>query len=360
MSGSALKATRLSQSASSCPSPVREYAEVLLAHGGGGSLSAELVENTVLPRLASASTFEMLHDGATFDVPAGRLCFTTDSFVVRPLFFPGGDVGSLAVHGTVNDLAMCGGTPWLLSLSFIIEEGLAMKTFESVTDSISEAASSCGVQVVTGDTKVVERGKADGLYINTSGIGIVPIGVRISPRCVQEGDAVVLSGPIAEHGMAVMSRREGLEFESQIESDSAPVHEAVLAVLNSHSASVRCLRDPTRGGVASALVEIAETAGLGFRLEEERIPIEESVRAACEFLGIDPLHVASEGRFLLICAADRADAIVDVLRRQPQAEKARVVGHADRTPGNCVVLAGPIGGERVVDRFRGEQLPRIC
>ncbi len=343
----------------SCPVPVGERREILLGHGGGGTLGARLLEEVILPALPGDPAVEPLLDGATFPVAQGRLVITTDSFVVKPIVFPGGDIGSLSVHGTVNDIAMCGGRPRWMSLAFILEEGLLMEDLARVAASIGAAARACGVAIITGDTKVVERGKGDRIFINTTGIGIVPPGVDLSPRQVREGDAVILSGPIGLHGMAVMSRREGLEFQSEIRSDSAPLHRAVQAVLANPS-GVRCLRDPTRGGLSSTLNEIAETAGMGLRIREGAVRVPEDVRAACEILGLDPFYVANEGKLVLIADPSRAEDVLAVLRGVPETREAAVIGRAERTPGATVIVEGPFGGERILDRLSGEQLPRIC
>ncbi|MBI4604866.1 MAG: hydrogenase expression/formation protein HypE, partial [Planctomycetes bacterium] len=336
----------------SCPAPLGAGGRVLLGHGGGGSLGARLLAETILPALPGDPAVEPMLDGATFAVGAGRLCMTTDSFVVQPIFFPGGDIGSLAVHGTVNDIAMCGGAPRYLSLAFILEEGFPIADLERVAASAGRAARACGVAVVTGDTKVVERGKGDGVFINTTGIGVVPPGVDPSPRRVREGDRVILSGPVGLHGMAVMGQREGFQFASEILSDSAPLHRAVQAVLE-RCPGVRCLRDPTRGGLASALDEIAEAAGLGFRIREDAVPVPPEVRAACEILGLDPLYVANEGKMVLVVdPADAADVLA-VLRELPETRGAVEIGRAARTPLHGVVVESALGGERILDRLSG-------
>jgi hydrogenase expression/formation protein HypE len=343
----------------SCPVPIARRPEILIGHGGGGTLGARLLEEVILPELPGDPSIEGLHDGATFAVEKGRLAMTTDSFVVKPLFFPGGDIGSLSVHGSVNDLAMCGARPLYLSLAFILEEGLPVEDLRRVAESIGHAARDCGVSVITGDTKVVERGKGDGVFINTTGIGAVPPGIQISPRRVRAGDAVILSGPIGLHGMAVMSRREGLEFESEIRSDSQPLHRPVAAVLEAFH-GVRCLRDPTRGGLSSTLNEIAELAGVGFRIREDAVPVPGDVRAACEILGLDPFYVANEGKMVLFIDPADAEGILEILRKFPETREAVAIGRAEATPGSCVVVESPLGGERILDRLSGEQLPRIC
>ena len=342
-----------------CPIPIEDYPTVQLAHGGGGRLSQMLIEKMFASAFANPA-LELLHDGAVLSVGGARLAFSTDSFVVRPLFFPGGDIGSLAVHGTVNDLAMCGATPLGLSAGYILEEGFPMGDLWRVTSSMKRAAEEAGVPVVTGDTKVVDKGKGDGIYINTSGVGLVPEGVEISPLRARPGDKVVLSGEIAVHGIAIMSVREGLEFETELQTDSAALHEMVAAILRAGGEKVHVLRDPTRGGVASALNEIAAGAGVGIRLEERAIPISEQVRGACEILGFDPLYVANEGKCLAIVAPEAADQTLEAMRSHPKGADAAIVGEVvDEHPGR-VYLRSRIGALRVVDMLSGEQLPRIC
>jgi hydrogenase expression/formation protein HypE len=284
---------------------------------------------------------------------------TTDSYVVRPLFFPGGDIGSMAVHGTVNDLAMSGARPLYLSVGFIIEEGLPMETLWRVVCSMRDAAQRCGVQIVTGDTKVVDKGKGDGLFINTTGIGVLEHSLAIDPRGVQPGDAVIVSGDLGRHGMAIMAVREGLQFDSTIESDSAPVHEPVLALLRA-GIEVHCLRDLTRGGLASALNEIAEAAGVRISVEQKPIPVREDVHAACEMLGLDPLHVANEGRFVAFVAAQDAERALELLRQYAVSESSAVIGRVAEKSSPIVTLKSAIGASRILDMPSGEQLPRIC
>jgi hydrogenase expression/formation protein HypE len=301
-----------------------------------------------------------LHDGAVLDVGGARLAFSTDSFVVNPLFFPGGDIGSLAVHGTVNDLAMCGARPIGLSAGLILEEGLPMEQLWRVVQSMQGAAQAVGVPVVTGDTKVVDRGKGDGVFINTAGIGLIPQGADIAPTRARPGDLVLINGPIAAHGIAIMSVREGLEFETEVASDSAPLHELVAAMLDVAGAHIHVLRDPTRGGVASALNEIAQAARVGIRLEEARIPIDDEVRGACEILGFDPLYVANEGKCLAIVAREVGDMVLAALRAHPLGRVAAIVGEVVGEHPGKVTMRSRIGGLRVVDMLSGEQLPRIC
>jgi hydrogenase expression/formation protein HypE len=342
-----------------CPVPIADYPNVLLAHGGGGRLTQMLIEKMFVKAFGNPA-LEVLHDGALLQVCESRLAFSTDSFVVRPLFFPGGDIGSLAVHGTVNDLAMCGAEPVALSVGLILEEGLPMEDLWRVVQSMREAALGVGVPIVTGDTKVVDRGKGDGVFINTSGIGLVSPGIDIAPRRARPGDRVLINGPIAQHGVAIMSVREGLEFQSGIRSDSAPLHDLVARILGAAGTGVHVLRDPTRGGVASALNEIASSARVGIALEESRIPIDEDVRGACEILGLDPLYVANEGKCLMIVSADTAEAALRAARAHPLGERAAIIGEVVEEHAGTVTLRSRVGGSRVVDMLTGEQLPRIC
>lgn len=342
-----------------CPIPISDYPNVLLAHGGGGSLSQMLIEDMF------ASTFsnewlDPLHDGAVIDVTGGRMAVSTDSFVISPLFFPGGDIGSLAVHGTVNDVAMCGARPAAITVGMVIEEGLPMEDLWRIVSSIKAAADEAGVSVATGDTKVVDRGKGDGIFINTTGFGMIPERVDVRPDRIEPGDVVIVSGTIADHGIAIMSVREGLEFETALESDTASLNGLVDAILEAGGSGVHVLRDPTRGGVASATNEIAKAARLGIRLHEADIPMNDQVRAACEILGFDPLYVANEGKCIAIVAQDVADDVLAAMRSHPKGADATIIGEVvDDHPGK-VFLRSRIGGNRVVDMLSGEQLPRIC
>jgi hydrogenase expression/formation protein HypE len=342
----------------SCPLPRSNYKEIVLAHGSGGKLSQRLMQEVVLPQFRN-ELLEPLHDGALFSVGDARLAFSTDSYVVSPIFFPGGDIGKLAVHGTVNDLSMCGATPLHLSVGFILEEGLPLDDFRRVVASMREAADEAGVTLVTGDTKVVDRGKADRIFINTSGIGVVAKGVNIDPKRAKPGDKILLSGEIATHGIAIMSVREGLEFETEIASDSAPLNGLVQAMLATKQ-DIHVLRDPTRGGVTSALSEIAQAAGIGMVLDEARIPIHEAVKGACEILGLDPLYVANEGKLLAVVPANGADAVLAAMRSHPLGRKAAIIGEVTTDHAGFVLMKTRIGGSRVVDMLSGEQLPRIC
>ena len=341
----------------SCPLPLPEYQEIVLAHGSGGKLSQQLIRSMLFPEFQN-EFLNVAHDGAIITVNGTRLAFSTDSFVVNPIFFPGGDIGKLAIYGTVNDLAMCGARPLYLSTGFILEEGLPMQEFWAVVNSMRTAAATAGVDLVTGDTKVVDRGKADKIFINTSGIGIVPIGVNICPERARAGDKVIVSGEIAVHGIAIMSVREGLEFETEVSSDTAPLSDLVSVILG--VADIHVLRDPTRGGVTSALTEIAQSARVGIFLDEARIPISEEVKGACEILGLDPLYVANEGKLLAIVADDESAPVLSAMRGHPLGRNAAIIGIVtDEHPG-LVTMKTRIGGTRVVDMLSGEQLPRIC
>ena len=351
-----------------CPIPISDYPVITLAHGGGGRLTQMLIDRMFVPAFGAQPGGG--HDGAMLSLTAfaaagsapgeSRLAFSTDSFVVSPRFFPGGDIGSLAVHGTVNDLAMCGARPLALSVGFILEEGLPMDELWRVVRSLAQAAREAGVSVVTGDTKVVERGKGDGIYINTSGIGVIPPGIAISPDRARPGDLLLINGPIAQHGIAIMSVREGLSFETTIESDSASLHDLVAGVLAAAGEQVHVLRDPTRGGLSSTLNEIAVQAKVGIRLNETSIPIHEEVRGACEILGLDPLYVANEGKCLLIVAREAGDKVLAALKAHPLGREAALIGEVVADHPGRVVLRSRIGGQRIVDMLSGEQLPRIC
>jgi hydrogenase expression/formation protein HypE len=342
-----------------CPIPRSEYPQVTLAHGGGGRLTHALIERVFLAAFRNPA-LESLHDGAVLEVPAGRLALSTDSYVVSPLFFPGGDIGSLAVHGTVNDLAMCGAQPLALTAGFVLEEGLPMDDLWRIVRSMAQAAQEAGVSIVTGDTKVVDRGKGDGVFINTTGIGRVPEGVNIAPARARPGDRLLLSGRIADHGIAIMSVREGLSFETTIESDSAALNGLVGSLLEVLGERVHVLRDPTRGGVASATNEIAAAAQVGLRLEERAIPLAEQVRGACEILGLDPLYVANEGKCLAIVAPEAAEQALALLRAHPLGREAAIIGEVVADHPGRVMMRSRVGGMRIVDMLSGEQLPRIC
>ena len=318
----------------------------------------QLMEKMVLPQFRN-ELLEPLHDGAIFSINGARLAFSTDSYVVSPIFFPGGDIGKLAIHGTVNDLAMCGARPLYLSVGFILEEGTPMGDFWRVVQSMRQAADVAGVKLVTGDTKVVDRGKADRIFINTAGIGVLFEGVNIHPARAQAGDKIIISGSIAVHGIAIMSVREGLEFETEIASDTAPLNGLVEAMFAA-SKDIHVLRDPTRGGVTSALSEIAQSAKVGMLLDEARIPIDEDVKGACEILGLDPLYVANEGKLLAIVPPDDADKVLAAMRAHPLGKGAAIIGEVCTDHLGFVMMNTRVGGTRVVDMLSGEQLPRIC
>ncbi|MFZ0734835.1 MAG: hydrogenase expression/formation protein HypE [Candidatus Sulfotelmatobacter sp.] len=343
----------------SCPVPRVADDRIVLAHGGGGRLTHQLIEKIFMPAFSNAM-LEQRHDGAVLPINGTRLAFTTDSFVVRPLIFPGGNIGDLAVNGTVNDLAMCGARPLYLSAGFILEEGLEMETLRTIVSSMHDAAANANVKLVTGDTKVVDKGKGDGIFINTSGIGVIEANVKISisPASVQPGDVVIVSGDLGRHGIAILSVREGLEFESPILSDCANVWPPVEALLNA-GIDVHCLRDLTRGGLATTLNEIASDRNVCIKLDETSMPVNEVVQGACEILGLDPLYVANEGRFAVFVPAAQADAALEIMKKVPVSEGAVRVGKVEEGPG-IVVLQSRIGGNRVVDMLSGEQLPRIC
>jgi hydrogenase expression/formation protein HypE len=342
-----------------CPAPIAEVERVILGHGSGGQLSGALMRDLIAPALAAVSPGGPLNDAAVVEVAGARLAFTTDSFVVSPIAFPGGDIGELAVNGTINDLAMMGATPLALSLAYVIEEGLPFEELRAITASAARAAQRAGAPIVTGDTKVVGRGAADRLFVNTAGIGLVPDGVAPAADRAQPGDVVILSGPIGVHGVAIMSVREGLEFEVEIESDTQPLA-ALVAGLVAAVPDIHVLRDPTRGGLASALNEIAAASGVGITLDEPAIPIPGPVRAACEFLGLDPFHVANEGVCVAIVAPERAEAALAAMRARSDAAEAAVIGTVVAEHPGMVTIRTVVGSERIVDMLVGEQLPRIC
>lgn len=341
-----------------CPLPISAKKTVQLAHGGGGRLMQNLIRD-VFVRSFDNPLLAQMHDGATWSQSEGTLAFTTDSYVVKPLFFPGGDIGSLAVHGTVNDLAMCGARPLWLSAGFILEEGLEMETLQRVVDSMAQAAQDSGVSIVTGDTKVVDKGKGDGIFINTAGIGVVPPGVRIGHQQIMPGDAILVSGDLGSHGVAVLSVRESLSFTGDIASDSAPLHR-VVADLIADGIEIHCLRDLTRGGLASALNEISSAAGLKLSIDERTIPVHEEVQGACELLGLDPLYVANEGRFVSFVPEAQADRALEIMRGHGVAKEAVRVGVVNGRESSVVVLKTVLGTNRILDLLSGEQLPRIC
>jgi hydrogenase expression/formation protein HypE len=345
-------------SALSCPVPLRLKDRILLGHGSGGTLSAELVREVFLPAFSNP-ILDCLDDQAVVRVNGVRLAVTTDSFVVKPLFFRGGDIGSLAVHGTVNDLAMGGATPLFLTVAFILEEGLSMETLQRVVDSLASAAEAAGVRVITGDTKVVEKGSGDGLFINTTGIGVVPDGVCLSANRAKPGDRVILSGSIGEHGIAILAERTGLEFESPVGSDSAALHTLVADMLAA-APGIRCLRDPTRGGVSSTLNEIAQQSNVSIRIDERAIQVRPEVQGACELLGLDPLYVANEGKLIAIVDPADTEPLLEAMRRHPLGAGAEAIGVVDGGHPGMVTMRTVFGTTRVVDMLAGDQLPRIC
>jgi hydrogenase expression/formation protein HypE len=338
--------------------PIPHYPNIVLGHGGGGKLTQSLIDKIFAPVFANP-LLDVMHDGAVFEMGTQRLAYTTDSYVVRPLFFPGGDIGSLAVYGTVNDLAMCGARPLFLSAGLVLEEGLPMETLWRVALSMQAAAKETGVQIVTGDTKVVDKGKGDQIFINTSGIGLVEHDAAIAPDRIVPGDVVVLSGDVGRHGMAVMASREGLEFESTIESDSMPLANLVLDLLGA-GVTIHCMRDLTRGGLASALIEIATTANRHIEIDETAVTVHDGVRGACEILGLDPLYVANEGRFIAFAHPPDTDRVVAIMRAHPEGSDAGVIGHVMEDNRGLVTMRTAIGGNIILDMFSGEQLPRIC
>lgn len=338
-----------------CPIPLQQYPYILLAHGGGGKLMRQLIDKMFLPTFGSYNQVE--HDAATLQLQGNKIAFTTDSYVVNPLFFPGGDIGSMAIYGTVNDLAMAGARPLYLSVGFILEEGLPIQTLWEIILSMKQAADKAQVKIVTGDTKVVDKGKGDGIFINTSGIGIIEHNLTINPLSVQPGDAVIINGDLGRHGIAIMAVREGLEFETTIESDSAPIADVVLELLEA-GIEIHCLRDLTRGGLASTLNEIATAAKVEIEIQETAIPVLEEVKGACEILGFDPLYVANEGRFAVFVPEKDREKTLSIL--QTKIPEASLIGFVKTTSYPIVTLQSQIGAKRIIDMLSGEQLPRIC
>jgi len=349
----------------SCPIPIYEHKQIVIGHGSGGKLTADLIDKIFLPAFRNP-VLDKLDDQAVVTINGARLAFTTDSFVVTPIFFPGGDIGRLAVHGTVNDLAMSGARPLYLSAAFILEEGLPVDDLRRIVESMRAAAADAGVQFVTGDTKVVDRGKGDQIFITTTGIGVIDASINISADRARPGDAIILSGYIGDHGMAIMSQREGLEFEGAIESDCASLNGLVAAMLATPASAPRdsdfihCLRDPTRGGAATTLNEISKRAHVGMLLREQSIPVRESVKGACEVLGLDPLYVANEGKLLAVVRPDMAEAVLRQMREHPLGRDAAIIGEVVADHPGMVLMKTEIGGTRVLDVMFGEQLPRIC
>jgi hydrogenase expression/formation protein HypE len=343
----------------SCPLPLADYSTIVMGHGGGGKLGNELVEHLFLPAFRNPA-LENLGDAAVLDLPAGRVAMSTDSFVVQPLFFPGGSIGELAVNGTVNDLSVSGAEPKFLSASFILEEGFPLAQLAAIVGDMAKAAATAGVQIVTGDTKVVERGHGDGCYINTAGIGVLRPGIQVGPHRAQAGDAILVSGAIGDHGMAIMSVREGLEFESQIRSDCAALNGLIAEVLEAVGGAVHAMRDPTRGGLASTLNEIAQSSGVGMEIDEPSLPVRPEVQAACELLGLDPVYVANEGKAVFFVAPEAAERVLEVLHAHALGREAARIGRVTATHPRMLVARTAMGANRVIPTQIGEQLPRIC
>jgi len=341
-----------------CPIPRSDYEHVLLAHGGGGKLTRDLIDRMFLPLLGN-EILEQGHDGALLPPVKGELAMTTDSFVVDPIFFPGGDIGDLAVNGTVNDLLCCGAEPFYISLAFILEEGFLLQDLWKIVQSVAQAAKNAGVKIVTGDTKVVEKGKGDKVYINTTGMGRVMDGLDISPKRCRQGDVVIINGSLGDHGIAILTTRQGLELESPVISDTAALKDMMLDVFR-NIPDIHVLRDPTRGGLASALNEICSSSGTGIRLQEDLLPLNGGVRGACELMGLDPLYVANEGKILVIVPAEEAEKTLSVMKKHDLGKDSRIIGKViDEHPG-ILTMETSIGSTRIVDMISGEQLPRIC
>lgn len=341
-----------------CPIPKSDYELVLLAHGGGGTLSHQLISKLFYSQFDN-EFLNQLHDSAVFNIEKSRLAFTTDSYVVQPIFFPGGNIGDLAINGTVNDLIVSGAKPVYISVGFIIEEGLPIEDLWRIVLSMKEAANKSGVKIVTGDTKVVDKGKGDKIFINTSGIGIISEGINISPKRCKPGDKIILSGRIADHGIAIMSAREGLEFETAIVSDTASLNE-LFEGIEKFGDKIHVMRDPTRGGLASSLNEIAEVAKVGMMIDEESIPILDEVKGACEILGLDPLYIANEGKMIAIVKGDIAEDVLSEWWKKELGKEAEIIGEVTSENPGTVVMRTTIGSKRIVDMISGEQLPRIC
>jgi len=333
--------------------------KILLDHGSGGRIAHRLLRDLLLPAFDNPALAE-LNDGAILEVEGSRLAFSTDSYTVDPIFFPGGDIGDLAVNGTVNDLAMCGARPLALSAAFILEEGFPLEDFRRILGTMARAAREAGVAIVTGDTKVVPRGAADRVFINTSGIGLIPPGVRVASHRARPGDRILLSGSLADHGVSVLAGREGLAFRTTVQSDTAPLHRMVAAMLAAGGEAVHVLRDPTRGGLGTALNEIAESSGVGVLIHEERIPLKPEVAGLCELLGFDPLYLANEGKLVAFVHPEAAEAVLAAVRADPAGRDAAWIGEALAAPAGRVVMQTRIGGRRIVDMLSGEQFPRIC
>ncbi|MCD6162576.1 MAG: hydrogenase expression/formation protein HypE [candidate division Zixibacteria bacterium] len=341
-----------------CPVPISDYPNILLAHGGGGKLMHQLIDR-IFKQSFENPELEIEHDGAVINPGAGKLAFTTDSYVISPLFFPGGDIGTLAVNGTVNDLAMCGAKPLYLSAGFILEEGLPIETLWEIAISMGRTAKEAGVRIITGDTKVVDKGKGDGVFINTAGIGIIEHALTIDPSSIKAGDIIILSGDIGRHGIAVMAKREGLSFETTIESDCAPLRNCVMNLIDA-GVEIHCLRDLTRGGLASALVEIAKGSGYKIEIDESSIPVDEEVQAACEILGFEPIYIANEGRFIAFIPKKHAEKALEIMHSDSVSADACIIGKTTNRDTGLVTMKSGLGVERIIDMLSGEQLPRIC
>lgn len=336
----------------------RDDKNILLAHGSGGILSRRLVED-VFAKAFNNELLAPLNDQAVFSLPSSRLAFTTDSYVVNPIFFPGGDIGKLSVCGTINDLAVGGAEPVYLSASFIIEEGMPIEDLRKVVESMAATARSSGVKIVTGDTKVVERGKGDKLFITTTGIGIVKDSIDLNPLCIRPGDAIIVSGTVGDHGIAILTKREGIELDVPVESDCAPLHTLTSSMIES-APGIRAMRDPTRGGLATILNEFALTSGLAMFIREDDIPVREEVKGACEILGFDPLYLANEGKLIAVVARESAERLLETMRKNPLGKDAAIIGYAAEEPKGRVLIETSIGNRRILDMLSGEQLPRIC
>ncbi|KAA3655842.1 MAG: hydrogenase expression/formation protein HypE [Calditrichaeota bacterium] len=354
-----MKGPSIHSVAASCPLPITEHSTVQLAHGSGGKMMNDLISNLFLWAFDNPH-LNKLNDQAVLDINGTKLAFSTDSFVVDPLFFPGGDIGDLAVNGTLNDIAMSGAKPLFLSAGFILEEGFSLNELKRIVESMQQAASEAGVAIVTGDTKVVDKGKGDKIFINTAGIGLIEHEYQICTSSIQPGDVVLLSGTLADHGITILSQREGLAFETSVQSDTAALHSLVSKMLDAGGASVHALRDPTRGGLAATLNEFAQSSGYGIRIDEKRIPIKPAVAGACEMLGIDPLHVANEGKLVAVVARDKATAVLQAMHNHPFGKDSVMIGDVTKEAPDQVSMQTKLGSWRIVDMLVGEQLPRIC
>lgn len=341
-----------------CNLPLTEYEKILLAHGSGGKLTSELIEKYFYPRLNN-QFLQQQHDGAVFTLNGVRLAFSCDSYVVQPVFFPGGNIGDLAVNGTVNDLCMCGAKPVFLSAGFILEEGFSLSSLDEILKSMRAAADNSGIQIITGDTKVVERGKGDGIYINTAGIGIVPDAINISPRNCKPGDSVIINGGIAEHGISIIAARNNLDLRTSLKSDTASLKDLINNILSKFP-DIHMMRDPTRGGLSSALNEIARAASVGIEIDESSVPLKDEVRGICELLGFDPLYIANEGKVLLFVDEKNAADVLSLMREHPLGKESQIIGKTVEAHPGMVTLKTVIGTGRIIDMISGEQLPRIC